>query len=94
MLNEIPRCARDDKCWGGYKVSGENFTGKILTVNLLDQNQIVIPNEVRDLSGFIMNTLHNVVISSSAAGKRVPLSRDELTKGNLQLHKNIIKQKR
>ena len=50
----------------GQQVSGENFTGKILTANLPDQNQIVIPNEVRDLSGLIINTLHNVVISSAA----------------------------
>jgi len=38
------------------KVSGENFTGKILTAKLLtSQAKCVIPSEARDLIGLIMN---------------------------------------
>ena len=60
----IPHFVRDDNLVLIKKVSGENFTGKILTANLLtSQGKCVIPNEVRDLSGLIMNTLHNVVIN-------------------------------
>ena len=37
------------------KVSGENFTSKILTANLLtSQEKCVIPNEVRDLSALLV----------------------------------------
>ena len=45
----------------GLKVSGENFTGNILTANLLDHTQIVIPNEVRDPLGFSRKLSYDLV---------------------------------
>jgi len=93
----IPHFVRDDNLVLIKKVSGENFTGKILTANLLiSHGKCVIPNEVRDLSGLIMNTLHNVVISSSSSLRRsnpfsTSLSNHKLPEVSQTLYSDLIR---